>query len=364
VNPTEFLVALWGERPPGVICLWRLRDKSSHWLRNPAGASVIAAGEADMYTGVCLAGQFQDHASRMRLNGAVALAGLWLDIDVDGGPDGKTGGVPHKHNALGLVGKLLEPTLIVDSGYGIHAWYLFDEPWRFATVEERERAALASVQFYELHRRILRGYGWGLDHTHDLTRLLRLPGTVNAKGGLSRPVAMVLGDGPRVARERILDLCDTAGRFTTGYAAVPLPGLGVHASAASAADHELLEAIREADASLAATLDHVGHPGWSQSEWDLSLASLLWAAGWSEQRVADAIVAHRRAWKGAGDPKALRVGYLERTIARAKTVSNEAAAVRNIAETTLDVCADARAQRIAERELQRSVCAPPVTSKE
>jgi len=67
---------------------------------------------------------------------------------------------------------LPEPTMLVDSGHGSHVYYLFDVPYRFVTPEHLDLFEEAGRGF---HRAI------GADCTHDVTRLLRVPGLANNK---------------------------------------------------------------------------------------------------------------------------------------------------------------------------------------
>lgn len=67
---------------------------------------------------------------------------------------------------------LPEPTMLVDSGHGSHVYYLFEAPYRFVTPEHLELFEQAGRGF---HRAI------GADFTHDVTRLLRVPGLANNK---------------------------------------------------------------------------------------------------------------------------------------------------------------------------------------
>lgn len=65
---------------------------------------------------------------------------------------------------------------------------------------------------------------------------------------------------------------------------------------------------------------------WSQSEYDMAIASYTVAAGWTPQQCADAIIASRRDF-GDGAEKALRPDYCARAIARARTGHDQADAI-------------------------------------
>ncbi len=68
------------------------------------------------------------------------------------------------------------PSIVVSSGYGVHLYWLLTSPVAMAT--EAERKGFEAV---------CRGVGQriGGDHTHDLARVMRLPGTWNCKRGAS-----------------------------------------------------------------------------------------------------------------------------------------------------------------------------------
>ena len=88
----------------------------------------------------------------------------------------------------------------------------------------------------------------------------------------------------------------------------------------------------------------------SLSTYDLSLASIAIGAGWSDQEIADLVIAHRRSYGDVG--KALRADYIERTIATARAarsegISDSRADLREIeedGETTEDAIARVRSQ--------------------
>lgn len=317
MKPSEFLELLWGERPPGQVQVWRLSDRKSFYP--PSGlAADIHAGRPDVFTCVALAWARADKSPRRRPSArhAVALAGMWLDIDAQG------------EDALQVARAICEPTLLVSSGHGLHAWHLFEEPWAFASGDEQRAGALMAAQWQALHRKAAARRGLGLDHTHDLARLMRLPGTVNAK---AEPVAVTCAGqgGPRYALRALRAHCSKAGPVS--LASPPGGGESGAVLAGRALDAPRLELLLE-DPQLGATFRHErGGPGWSLSEYDMSLAAQLVAAGsWTDQDIADVIVAHRAAH--GEQVKAGRGGYLERTIARARAGSERDQAAARLAQ--------------------------------
>lgn len=177
---TEFLRRLWGDQLPddARIALWEKATKESHYLASPAEASRFD-GATDLYVSAALVPAGLSPHSRLKAQEAVAIAGVWLDIDIDGGPDNKQGAAPDMDAAVAVAHAVLEPTILVNSGYGLHSWWLFDEPWVFADNNDRELAQRVTRGWQTLHRQAA---SFRLDSTFDLARLMRLPGTLNGKG--------------------------------------------------------------------------------------------------------------------------------------------------------------------------------------
>lgn len=335
MKPSEFLTLLWGARPPGFMQLWHLTGKRSYYLRNPDQADYYADAQVDVYTAIGLAHQDHGRGARAKADQIIAIAGLWLDIDVNGGPNDKTGAAPSTAAALELAHAIATPTIVVHSGYGLHAWFLFEQPWRLASYDEQDRAALASAQWYALHRAVATKAGYGLDGTHDLARLLRLPGTLNGKGGANVPVDVAEQNGARYPREQLLELAARAGDVQV----VARPQLSFDATAtgdealAGVAVGDRIAALIANDETFRDTwrCQRLDAAGWSMSEYNLSLATQLVAGGWSDPDIAEAIRLHRLR-HDAGDTKGRRADYLARTITRARTETQRPATGSTAAE--------------------------------
>lgn len=311
MNSAEFLTQLWGPHPPGLILTWELRTKHSTYLKSPAGATGIQPGAPDIYTGVGLSHTDHGKTRRTPNDKIVAIAGLWADIDVNGGPDQKTGAAPDRDTARELAQEIAEPTILVDSGYGLQAWWLFDGgPWRFSTYGEQRLAARAAAQWQKLHRDKA---GFGLDYTHDLARILRLPGTTNAKGG-QRATVTVIETGPRHERDELLEIAGSAGDVDTGYA-IGGETRTVDVSCRPDTPPARLGELQRSSPRFRKTWDHQRDDLPSMSEQDMALCSIAALAGWTDQELADLIVHHRETHH---DPKARRADYVRRTVAKVR----------------------------------------------
>lgn len=89
-----------------------------------------------------------------------------------------------------------EPSILVDSGGGLHAYYLLKTPLTFNTMEERDRAISRNRDFIAMVEKNAGIYSGAVDAVHDLPRVLRVPGTYNIKRGWQNaPLCKVVSVG-------------------------------------------------------------------------------------------------------------------------------------------------------------------------
>ncbi len=162
------------------------------WFDNAEeAAAYVAASVAhgdDVYIGAL---------PRTGRGGAIEDVGAraWLWADLDYGTDGhkKAANHPTREAALAaLRGAGIEPTLVVATGGGIHAWWCLTEP---AAPAEWDRAI----------RRLNAAIG-GDPNTLDCARILRVPGTPNRKLDHDRPVELIAASGRLVPLRAVLSL--------------------------------------------------------------------------------------------------------------------------------------------------------------
>ncbi|NLT50017.1 MAG: hypothetical protein GXX85_03770 [Ignavibacteria bacterium] len=99
-------------------------------------------------------------------------------IDIDCGTDGhkKASWFKTKEDALAHLKRLnLEESIVVDSGHGLHVYWLLEKPLELTT-ENIQKAETLMKKIASV---------CGGDTAYDVSRLLRLPGTVNIKDGKS-----------------------------------------------------------------------------------------------------------------------------------------------------------------------------------
>lgn len=84
-----------------------------------------------------------------------------------------------------------DPSVLIDSGGGLHGYWLLRDTWALTSDDARQAA--------ELVQRLWVQQVVGADPSvHDLTRILRIPGTLNFKYDPPRPVEYVTCDMERV----------------------------------------------------------------------------------------------------------------------------------------------------------------------
>src|SRR5687768_14961114 len=131
-QPADFLRILFGDRfPPDLrAALWdKAGGKRSIYITEPDDADALQ-GRPDIYVSASLVGAgVTSEKVRVKTRDSAGIGGLWLDVDLPGPEDPPTKRpAPDRDTGLRLINAVLEPTVIVHSGYGLQAWWLFEDP--------------------------------------------------------------------------------------------------------------------------------------------------------------------------------------------------------------------------------------------
>ena len=317
LTPEEFLKTLWGEIPPGKVLIWTLPDKKSRWYAHfdTITADMRFHEYEDVYTGIGLApweGMRLASNKRLREWEVAAITAFWADIDV-AHPVHKTAKKqypPSIERAMEAIAQLpFEATIIVNSGHGLQLWWVLKEVWLFADAEEREQARRACQWWHRLVKETFAQFGWDVDSTFDLPRVMRLPGTWNNKNPQDRRrVEVTGGSGIRYDREQFTALIpedfkatpmgarQNASRnggngnsFTTGSS-----GLVLQADAQPSPLR--LDTLLKLEPKFRATWEkrRPDLNDQSASAYDMALANFAVRAKWPDQEVANLLIAFRR----------------------------------------------------------------------
>ena len=185
----QLLRLLYGDHPPGYRSLWAAQTKAADWI--PAGDYGRVAEYADRlpdgrdaYFVIGLHPEPRGLYERGKSAGVIAIPGLWADVDIYG-PAHSAQNLPASiDEAEDLLREFpLPPTAIIDSGHGLHVWWLFEELWTWDPEDQdtRKKAQQLVRRFQDTLGAMAERHGWKVDTTSDLARVLRLPGTTNWK---------------------------------------------------------------------------------------------------------------------------------------------------------------------------------------
>ena len=326
-SPRWFLEALFAGKPDELyLLIWTWADKRSRWFRDleAAGAAAEALTGQDVYVGVGLAPRNYGPGRRCPSEEIAGLVGLWADFDLRSEAHGHKVLPPTVQDALTIIPEVLPPTLVVATGNGAHAWWLFKEPYIFDGQEERKTAARLVARWQTLLGLNAAARGWAFDRLLDLARILRIPGTVNTKDPAHpKPVTLLAHSGRRYNPSDFEAWLDDA--------AVPDPAAEEQAARDWAErfkdqplvinlnariPQEVLERWLELDLRFRNTWFRQRHDlrDQSQSGYDLALADFGMDAGLEPQQIVDLIIHHRHLHK---EKARTRLDYYQRTIAKA-----------------------------------------------
>lgn len=312
----EFLSALWPEIPKdSSICLWTLPDKKTHLFSATEQASRFAleASESmDVYLAIGSRPSGLEEGRRGRSSQVTAIPALAVDIDVSDPTHQKKRLFESREQALEFVKYLpMRPSAMVWSGGGIHAWWMFREPWIFESSKDRREAEATARGWQKLLRDIAGKSGKEIDQTWDLSRVLRMPGTFNHKGGDKREVRLIeLLDSVRYDPSDFETWIDRRDDSTAGVGSLVIRG-------DADPPFQKFMSYCEIEPKFKQSWERKRKDFQDQSAsgYDMSLATMAADGGWSDQEICDLMIASRR---NHGDDLKLREDYYVRTITKAR----------------------------------------------
>jgi hypothetical protein len=304
VSPRDFLKLLWLEKLASLVLLvWTLRGKRSYWFRDLEAAAqfIESVHGQDVYMGYGLSPEDYGPSHRCPSENIISIAGAWADLDLHSDAH-KTKPLPRTiEEALTIIPSDLPPSLVLRTGNGVHVWWLFREPEVFSTSDERDRTVRVLNRLHTLLRLRAGRRGWSYDRLSDLARLVRIPGTVNAKDPADPKNVEVYSQSDR--RYNVSDLEDylndagVPGEDETGVTGISSPDpqdLTINLDAAIPQD--VLDGWMAADLRFRETWlrQRRDLKDRSQSGYDLALANFGVDADLKPQQIVDLIVHHRR----------------------------------------------------------------------
>src|SRR5260221_1084528 len=214
MTPSEFINHVYQSIPEecldAQVSLWdKLTKESVHlairdfpqghaWTEFDQEITQDSSTGKDIYFGLGLRRPNLLKSQRGKMADIRGLPGFWLDIDLDTQTGAHVAQNLPKNldQVIEIISDYPDPTTLVDSGHGIHAYWLFEQvhPVNSGNMLDYEK----SLEYFQ--RKIIaraQALGYHVDSTYDITRVLRLPGTINYKAGLQKPVTVLDNSGPR-----------------------------------------------------------------------------------------------------------------------------------------------------------------------
>ncbi len=313
-----FVDALWKHKDDDRdwILIWdalyqsegnRLVESEATWCRTTVEAveavKQIAASTPlrEIYIGAGLRAKKHGKSRRGGSKDVSGVCGLWVEIDIEGPAHrGKKYPPDEKAAQKILNAPGLKPTIVLNSGHGLQAWWLFTDCLYFDSAKERDDFQRLETQWQRTlaaHAKELGG--WAVDSTSDLARVLRVPGTVNHKvPDLPVQVQLVGEEGTRYVdvsdfEDRLVPFEESAkSTFSTG---------GNHGGPITIDENanpmvEKLEALKTASRKFKLSWDRkrTDFSDQSASSYCMSMAFFAAEAGWSDQEIVDLLISWRR----------------------------------------------------------------------
>ena len=346
----NFLAGLALHADAGHLALWTLAARKSTWLPLPL-TPPDDLPPADLYVGVATSALDLGPKQRVKAAEAHSLLALVADIDIAHPLHSKAAQLPQTEaEALQIIADTnLQPTALVHSGHGLQAWWCLKEQWLLDSDAEREAAMDLAADWGATVAEHARRRGRTVDSVHDLARLMRVPGTINAKDK-QHPVPVELREADWERRYNPDDfrdlLVDVAARGFAQTGAKKASRVTGQKRTADAAGAILAQAARFPLGKHEALLENIPNykRSWehkrtdgdtSLSAYDLSLVSIAAQAGWTDEELAALIREHRAKYQDTSG-KANRADYVAGTISKAAEHQQAAQARETILHTDAD----------------------------
>lgn len=272
-------------------------------------------------------------------NDVFGVTALWVDIDIRSDAAHVAKHYPEttaEALALAQLGPH-KPSMVVNSGHGLHAYWLFDEPRTWGSARGRSDMAMALERFKATMFFRASNAGLALDSVMELARVLRLPGTTNRKvEGDHRPVEMILAPDVLARGQGSTELGQGFRRFdfdeltATFVCASSIAQPTNHSTKVTVGEivvdpnvtipTAMLTKLREeSDDFEDIWFQNREFKDQSPSSYDMAMANLLVALGFGDQEIVDVMIHWRR--EVANKPKN-RVDYYQSTISKARNNTN------------------------------------------
>ena len=205
-NSTErFLRALYENAGDGALSVSYLGENDlpiTRWFtKDQLGEMADYAVECGRTHNTCLninpRAEALDAYHRGMSDKVLEVVAVYQDFDIKGEAHAQKCLPESEKDVLNYLAELpFPPSFIIRSGNGIHAYWIFRQPYRIRDGTDRAyiEGILDGFEEYAI-KLAYDNHGWVFDHVADLARMLRIPGTTNFKTA-ERPMCEIISESP------------------------------------------------------------------------------------------------------------------------------------------------------------------------
>ena len=189
MHTEEFLSEIYKGCHDGFLTLTMLPERKTLWFNvsEIEKAALLAdkyGAKTNTFFGVGLRKKALKNGFRGSEKDILCVTTLYADIDIKGNAHAQTSLPTSVDEATGFLHSLkIKPSIVVNSGNGIHGYWLLDKPFIIETEEDRKHISSIFMGFGKYVNGEAKKHGWKIDSVYDLARILRVPGTINHKLG-------------------------------------------------------------------------------------------------------------------------------------------------------------------------------------
>ncbi len=187
MDTKEFFSEIYKGCDEGYITLTLLPERKTLWFKlgeldNLEQAINKHNKKTNIYFGVCLRKRILPNNLRGKDSDVSIITTLYADIDIKSKAHAQTALPNSVKEAADFLNSLpLKPTIIVNSGNGLHAYWLLDIPFKIQSANDQEYISSIFKGWSKVLSLKANEQDWKLDNVSDLARVLRVPGSINHK---------------------------------------------------------------------------------------------------------------------------------------------------------------------------------------
>lgn len=174
---TFFTNLFKGKPAEQLITLWTLSNKTTKWFKSVDDFEEESEQvNGDVYYGLGTSSKNNGPSKRILAKDIEGIGTIHVDIDF-GTTGHKSNNLPPDFNAaMKIANMIITPTYIINSGNGLHAYYFLEN----FVINKEDLKRIYDIQ--KQFQIMLNTYSeYDIDMTHDLSRVLRVPGSYNCK---------------------------------------------------------------------------------------------------------------------------------------------------------------------------------------